>query len=153
MKYLLTFLLSMVPVIELRGSIPFAILNGINPWLAFAISVVGNTCPVILILLFIRRVFAWAKKYERLGKIVLKLERKAAGKSDKVRKYEFFGLCLFVAIPLPGTGAWTGALIAAFVDMRIRRALPAIFIGMIVAGVIITLICALGIHALDFFLG
>ncbi len=157
MKYLITFLMSMVPVIELRGSIPVAILtNGINPWLAFLLGVVGNMVPVILILLFVRSVFQWMKKYERLGKIATKLENRANAKSDKVRKNELTGLCILVAIPLPGTGAWTGALIAAVTKMRIRRALPTIFVGVIIAGIIVTLVSMLaqaGYHKLDFLLG
>ena len=153
MKYLITFLISMVPVIELRGAIPIAIAKDIEPWLAFALSVAGNMLPVPFILLFIRRIFAWMKKYERLGAIVNKLEDRAANKSENVKKYELVGLCLLVAIPLPGTGAWTGALVAALMDMRIRRALPTIFVGVLLAGVVVTLVCTLGIHALDFFLG
>ena len=153
MKYLITFLISMVPVIELRGAIPVAIAKDIEPWVAFCLSVVGNMVPVPFILLFIRKIFEWMKKYERLGKIVTKLEARAAGKSDTVKKYEILGLCLLVAIPLPGTGAWTGALVAALMDMRIRRALPTIFVGVIIAGMVVTLVCALGIHALDFLLG
>ena len=153
MKYLITFLISMVPVIELRGAIPVAIAKDIAPWLAFCLSVVGNMLPVPFILLFIRRIFAWMKKYEGLGKIVTKLEQRAAGKSETVKKYELVGLCILVAIPLPGTGAWTGALVAALMDMRVRRALPTIFAGVLIAGVVVTLVCALGIHALDFFLG
>lgn len=153
MKYLITFLISMVPVIELRGAIPVAIAKDIAPWLAFCLSVVGNMLPVPFILLFIRRIFAWMKKYEGLGKIVTKLEQRAAGKSETVKKYELVGLCILVAIPLPGTGAWTGALVAALMDIRVRRALPTIFAGVLIAGVVVTLVCALGIHALDFFLG
>lgn len=148
MKYLFTFLLSMVPVIEHRGSIPIAIANGIEPWLACILGIAGNMLPMPFILLFIRRIFKWMKKYERLGKIVTKLETRAEEKSDTIRKYELLGLCLFVAIPLPGTGAWTGALIAALMRMRISKALPAIYIGIIIAGLIITLICALGLHIL-----
>ena len=153
MKYLITFLISMVPVIELRGAIPVAIAKDMEPWAAFCLSVVGNMLPVPFILLFIRKIFAWMKKYERLGNIVTKLEARAAGKSDKVKKYELLGLCLLVAIPLPGTGAWTGALVAALMDIRIRRALPTIFVGVVLAGIVVTLVCALGIHALDFLLG
>ena len=148
MKYLITFLISMVPVIELRGAIPFAIAKDIEPWVAFILSVAGNMVPVPFILLFIRGIFKWMKKYERLGKIVAKLEARAEAKSEKVRKYELVGLCILVAVPFPGTGAWTGALVAALTKMRIRRALPTIFVGVVIAGVAVTLICALGIHIL-----
>ncbi len=153
MKYLITFLISMVPVIELRGSIPIAIAKDIEPWVAFMLAVFGNMLPVPFILFFIRGIFKWMKKYERLGRIVTKLETRAESKSESVRKYELVGLCILVAIPLPGTGAWTGALVAALMKMRIRRALPTIFVGVVIAGLVVTLVSVLGIHALDFLLG
>ena len=152
-KYLITFLISMIPVVELRGAIPIALAKDIEPWVAFILAVVGNMLPVPFILIFIRSIFQWMKKYERLGRIVTKLEARAESKSESVRKYELVGLCILVAIPLPGTGAWTGALVAALMKMRIRRALPTIFVGVVIAGLIVTLVCALGIHALDFLLG
>ena len=153
MKYLITFLISMVPVIELRGAIPVAIAKDIEPWVAFMLAVFGNMLPVPFILFFIRGIFKWMKKYERLGRIVTKLETRAESKSESVRKYELVGLCILVAIPLPGTGAWTGALVAALMKMRIRRALPTIFVGVVIAGLVVTLVSVLGIHALDFLLG
>ena len=153
MKYLITFLISMVPVIELRGAIPIALAKDIEPWVAFMLAVFGNMLPVPFILVFVRSVFNWMKKYEKLGQIVTKLEARAESKSESVRKYELVGLCILVAIPLPGTGAWTGALVAALMKMRIRRALPTIFVGVVIAGVIVTLVSVLGIHALDFLLG
>ncbi len=153
MKYLITFLISMVPVIELRGAIPYGVGFGLEPWLVAPLAIVGNLLPVPFILLFIRRIFQWMKKYEKLGKIATKLEERAANKNGKVRKSEFFGLLLFVAIPLPGTGAWTGSLIAALMDMRMKRALPTIALGVLIAGVAVTLIAALGVEALSFFLG
>ena len=153
LKALFTFLISMVPVIELRAAIPYAIGVGIEPWLACVLAVIGNMIPVPFILLFIRRIFAWMKRYEKLGRIVDKLEKRAASKSETVKKYELVGLCILVAIPLPGTGAWTGALVAALLEMRIKRALPEIFIGVVIAGIVVTLVTALGIHALDFVKG
>jgi len=153
MKYLITFLISMVPVIELRGAIPIALAKDIEPWVAFILAVFGNMLPVPFILVFVRSIFNWMKKYERLGRIVTKLEARAESKSESVRKYELVGLCILVAIPLPGTGAWTGALVAALMKMRIRRALPTIFVGVVIAGVVVTLVSVLGIHALDFLLG
>ena len=143
----------MIPVIELRGAIPIALAKDIEPWVAFMLAVFGNMLPVPFILLFVRSVFNWMKKYEKLGRIVTKLEARAESKSESVRKYELVGLCILVAIPLPGTGAWTGALVAALMKMRIRRALPTIFVGVVIAGVIVTLVSVLGIHALDFLLG
>ena len=143
----------MVPVIELRGAIPVAIAKDIEPWVAFILAVFGNMLPIPFILLFIRSIFNWMKRYERLGRIVTKLETRAESKSESVRKYELVGLCILVAIPLPGTGAWTGALVAALMKMRIQKALPTIFVGVVIAGLVVTLVSVLGIHALDFLLG
>lgn len=152
-KALITFLISMIPIIELRGAIPYGIAAGINPWLTFALSVVGNMLPIPFILLFIRKIFTWMKRYPKLAKIAEKFEARAAKKSGTVKKSETIGLCILVAIPLPGTGAWTGALVAALMNMRIKRALPTIFVGVLIAGLVVTLIMTLGIHALDFLLG
>lgn len=138
---LMTFFISMVPVIELRGAIPVAIAHGMDLWPAIVVSVLGNLVPVPFIIIFIRNIFAWLReKSEWLNKMVTKLERRAEKKSDTVRKYEFWGLFLLVAIPLPGTGAWTGALIAAMLKMRIKRAFPSIALGVIAAGLIVAFV-------------
>lgn len=121
---LLTLLISAVPVIELRGGIPYGIALGANPWLVFAASVIGNMLPVPFILLFIRKILRWMKRYPRLGRIANKLESRAARKSAGVRKSELIGLCILVALPLPGTGAWTGALVAALMEMRLKTGHP-----------------------------
>ncbi|MBE6599421.1 MAG: small multidrug export protein [Ruminococcaceae bacterium] len=132
----------MVPIIELRGAIPTGILGmGLNPVLVFIVSVIGNMLPVPIILLFVRRVFEWMKrKSKRLGDIARKFEAKAESKKDKVLKYEVLGLMLFVAIPAPGTGAWTGALIAAMLDMRLKKAVPTIALGVLTAGIIMSVV-------------
>ena len=97
--------------------------------------------PVPFIVLFIRKIFAWLRtKSERLNAFVTRMEQRALKKSDTVRRARFWGLFLFVAIPLPGTGAWTGALIAAVLNMRLKRAVPVIFLGVVIAGCIITLL-------------
>ncbi len=153
MKLLITFLISMVPVIELRGAIPYGVAAGLEPWVVCVLAILGNMLPVPFILLFIRKIFAWMCRFDKLRPIVEKLERRAAGKSDKVKKYELLGLFLFVAVPLPGTGAWTGSLIAALMEMRLKRALPAIALGVLTAGVVVTLVMVLGVEALSFFLG
>lgn len=150
---IITFFISMVPVIELRGAIPYAIAQDIEPWLAYILSVVGNMVPVPFILLFIRKIFDWMKKYPRLGKVARKLEARAQNKSSGVKKSEIVGLCILVAIPLPGTGAWTGALVAALMEMRMKRALPTIFLGVLIAGIAVTLVVALGIEALSWMAG
>lgn len=138
-EMLLTFLLSMVPVLELRGAIPVGVGLGLKPVQAMLVSIVGNMIPIPFIVLFIRRIFAWLRRnFPQVDGMVSALERKAHLKGKKVTKYRYLGLCLFVAIPLPGTGAWSGALIAAFLDMSLRRALPTIFLGVLIAAGIIT---------------
>lgn len=136
---LVTFIVSLLPVVELRGAIPVGVGLGLHPWMAMLISIVGNLLPVPFIILFIRRIFAWMrKKSPKLEKLVEKLESRAEKKKDAVLRWQFFGLVIFVAIPLPGTGAWTGALIAALMDMRLKSALPSIIIGVVIAGLLVT---------------
>lgn len=138
-KVLWVFLISMVPVVELRGAIPVGAVMGLPFWLNYLLCVVGNFLPVPFILLFIRKILSWMKTVKRLDKIALWLEAKAQKHSNKVMKGVAAGLFVFVAIPLPGTGAWTGSLVAALFDMRMRYALPTIFLGVCVAGLIMTL--------------
>ena len=138
---LLTFLVAMVPVIELRGAIPFGVARDLNLWAAIAAAVAGNLLPVPFIILFIRNVFAWLRKrHQRLNDLVNRLEARAEGKKETVRRYAFWGLVILVAIPLPGTGAWTGALVAAMMDMRVKKAFPAIALGVVIAAVIVSVI-------------
>lgn len=133
-------LLSMIPVAELRLAIPVAITQyGLPPIEAFLFSCIGNLIPVPFIVLFIRQIFNWLKKFKIFHDIVVKLEERGNSKIKTVEKYKFWGLCAFVAIPLPGTGAWTGALIAGLMDMRLKRALPSIILGVLIAGVVVTL--------------
>lgn len=138
-KYLATFIISMIPVIELRGAIPIGVGLGLTHIEAMAISVIGNMLPVPFIILFIRPIFKWmTQKSEKLGRLARKLEAKAEGKWDRIHRFQFFALTLFVAIPLPGTGAWTGALIAAVMNMRLRNALPSVLLGVVIAGILVT---------------
>jgi uncharacterized membrane protein len=131
--------MAMVPVVELRGAIPYGVLAGLSVPAAFIIAVIGNLLPIPFLVVFTRKVFEWLRtKSEWLDGIVRKLEAKADKKKDVVMKYEFWGLVLLVAIPLPGTGAWTGALVAAMMDMRLKRAMPAITLGVFIAGVVVT---------------
>ena len=131
----------MVPVIELRGAIPFGVARDLNLWAAIAAAVAGNLLPVPFIILFIRNVFAWLRKrHQRLNDLVNRLEARAEGKKETVRRYAFWGLVILVAIPLPGTGAWTGALVAAMMDMRVKKAFPAIALGVVIAAVIVSVI-------------
>ena len=134
----ITFI-SMIPIIELRGSIPVGFVMGL-PWYASLVcSIIGNMLPVPVILLFVVKVFEFMKKHNILTKFVNKMEQKAMNRSEKVSKGEFWGLMLFVAIPLPGTGAWTGALIAALLKMNRRDSFLSILLGVTIAGTIITL--------------
>ena len=136
---LITFLMAMVPVIELRGAIPYGVIAGLSVPEAFILAVLGNLAPIPFLVVFTRKVFEWLRtKSEGLDRMVRKLEAKADKNKELVEKYEFFGLMLLVAIPLPGTGAWTGALVAAMMNMRLKRAMPAITVGVIVAGIIVT---------------
>lgn len=137
----MTMVLAMVPVMELRGAIPIGVAAGLDVREAMLASIVGNMIPVPFIILFVRKVFAWMRtKSQRLDNLVGRFERKAAKQSEVVKKYEWFGLVILVAIPLPGTGAWTGALVAAMLDMRLKRAFPAVLIGVIIAGFIVSYI-------------
>ena len=131
-----TFFISMVPVIELRGAIPAGIAAGLSPAAAFVVSVLGNLVPVPFILLLIRRIFDWLRDTKTFGPLIEKLERRAHLKGRLVKKYRVPGLILLVGIPLPGTGAWTGALVAALLDIRLKSAVPAIFAGLLIAGAI-----------------
>lgn len=134
-----TFLMAMVPVVELRGAIPLGVGLGLNIVPAFLASVIGNMVPVPFIVVYIRRIFLWMRRrLPRFNSVVDKLERKAHLKGQTVTKYRYLGLMILVAIPLPGTGAWTGALVAAFLDMRLKKALPAIFAGVVIAGLIVS---------------
>ena len=136
---LVTFLMAMVPVVELRGAIPYGVLAGLSVPTAFILSVTGNLVPIPFLVVFTRKVFEWLRtKSSTLDNFVSGLERKADKKKEIVERYEFFGLMILVAIPLPGTGAWTGALVAAMMNMRLKRAMPAIIVGVIVAGIIVT---------------
>ena len=137
-----TALVSMLPVVELRGAIPFGHnVLGLGIWPAFLAAVCGNMLPIPFIIVYIRRIFHWLRrKLPELNSVVDKLERKAHLKGRKVSKYKYLGLMIFVAIPLPGTGGWTGALAAAFLDMPLRRALPSILAGVLIAGVLISIL-------------
>jgi len=138
---ILTALVSMTPVLELRAAIPFGVANDLGIWPSVIISIIGNLIPVPFIILFIRQIFAFMRKLSpKLDKLVTKLEQRAEKKSGVVQKCAFWGLFILVAIPLPGTGAWTGALVAAMLDMRLKRAFPAIALGVTAAAIIVTFI-------------
>lgn len=129
-------LISMVPVIELRGGLPYAILSGISPFVAFPLCIVANLIPIPFILWFITPIFNAMKKTKLFRPLAEKLEQRAMKKKDSVEKGYFWGLLLFVGIPLPGTGAWTGALIASVLDIPKKKSIPAIFLGVCLAAVL-----------------
>lgn len=130
----MTFFMAMLPVVELRGAIPFGVAAGLHPLAAMGAAILGNLFPVPFILLLLRHIFRWLRHFPRLGALISRLERRAHLKGRTVRKYRILGLVLLVAIPLPGTGAWTGALVADVLDIRMRTALPAIAVGVVIAG-------------------
>ena len=133
------FLCSMLPIIELRGSVILGATMKLPWWQNYLISIFGNLLPIVFVLLFLNWFLEKIKTVKFLSKFGLWLEKKAEKNRPKVEKYGFWGLCLFVMIPLPGTGAWTGALVASFMKMRFWKAFSAIVIGVLAAGVIMTL--------------
>ena len=141
---LATVFLSMIPVAELRFAIPWSILKyDMHPASAFIFACIGNMLPVPFIILFARKIFEWLKQFRFLRSLVIKLENRGLSKQETVKKYKFWGLFIFVAVPLPGTGAWTGALIAALMNMRLKDALPSIALGVATAGTIVTFLSLL----------
>ena len=139
-KELIAFIISMVPILELRGGLIAASLLGIGVFKAIVLCVLGNIVPIPFILFFITPIFNWMKKTKLFRPMVEKLEKKSMAKSEQIQKYEFWGLALFVGVPLPGTGAWTGALIAALLGIKTKKASLAIFVGLIIATIIMTII-------------
>lgn len=137
-KELIVFIISMFPILELRGGMIAAKLLGVQLWKAFIICYFGNILPIPFILLFIRRIFVFLKKFKPTEKLVGKIEIRSMRKSEKVRRGRNWGLLAFVAIPLPGTGGWTGALIAALLDIRMKASLPIIALGVLIANLIMS---------------
>jgi len=136
---LIIFLISMIPILELRGGLVAAALLGIPMWKAIGVCAIGNIIPIPFILLFIEKILIWMEhcKIKWMNRLSLWLKARALGeKATKIRKYEFVGLLLFVGIPLPGTGAWTGSLIAAMLHVERKKSVSAIFLGLILATII-----------------
>ena len=138
---------SMIPIIELRGAIPMGALLGLPWWQSYLLSVLGNMIPVPFILFLIRAVIAWMakSKVKFFNKIADFLLKKVEKKREKIEKYSFWGLCFFIALPLPVTGAWTGSLVAAVVGMKPWKAFLSALLGVLIAGAIVTLIVYGGI--------
>lgn len=133
-----TFIISMLPVVELRGGIPYGVGFGLKPAEAFIAAVLGNMLPIPFVLLLLNGILEYMKKQKNfLGKIADWLERKAYRNKEAIEKYKALGLMILVAIPLPGTGAWTGALAAVVLGIKSKLAFPVIFLGVIIAGLIV----------------
>ena len=151
LNYLIVFFISMVPLIELRGAIPIAIGMGIDPIPAILVCVIGNMLPVPIIYFFARKFLIWGTEQRYIGKIcnffVVKGERAGQKLVAKAgRRGLFFALMLFVGVPLPGTGAWTGTLGASFLNMGIKSTALSVSLGVVMAGVIMALVSTLGLH-------
>lgn len=138
--FLLTFLISMLPIVELRGAIPFAAAINTVPRISFLealpVAVIGNILPVPFIILFFKFFFKIFRNVKYIGPIFTKVHDKAVKHADKIQRYAYWGLFIFVAIPCPGTGAWTGAVLASVLEMKMRRSFPTIALGVITSGLI-----------------
>lgn len=134
------FIVSLMPILECRGGLIVASLLGVDIVEAIPICVIGNFLPIPFILLFSKRIFKWLKKFGPTEIVVNKLENRAMNKSDALENGEFLGLMLFVGIPLPGTGGWTGSLIAALLDVDFKKALVAEILGILIATVIMSIV-------------
>ena len=140
---LIVFIISMIPILELRGGLIAAAILGVDWAVAFPVCVLGNMLPIPFILLFIRKILDWLKRFKSFKKLTDWIDRKAEKGSKKLQNVEMWGLILFVGIPLPGTGGWTGALVANALNMKIKKSFPCIFVGVIMAGLIISLLAYL----------
>lgn len=139
-KELLVFIISLFPILELRGGLIAAALLDVEPVISFIICYIGNLLPIPFILMFITPLFARLKKTKLLSGLVAKVENKANSKKDQIEKYKYWGLLLFVGIPLPGTGAWTGALIACMLEMDKKKSFLTIMAGVLLAGIIMMIL-------------
>ncbi|MBE6719386.1 MAG: small multi-drug export protein [Ruminococcaceae bacterium] len=144
--WLVVFVISLFPILECRlGMFTAIVVLGMNPFVGFVISFLGNILPIPFILLLINKIFEWLKKIPHINKPIIWLEEKTLKKKDKIDKYGIWGLLLFVAIPLPGTGAWTGALLASLLHLDRKKSFGVIAIGVFIAGLIITILSLVGV--------
>ena len=135
----IVIIISLMPILELRGGLIAATLLKVPFLTALPVCIIANFLPIPFILLIIKAIFKWMRRFEKIGRIADKLEKKALSKKDQIEKYEFWGLVLFVGIPLPGTGAWTGSLIAALLDVDFKKAVGAVILGILLAAVIVSI--------------
>ena len=155
--YLIVFLVSMVPLIELRGAIPYGVMFGLPLWQTFLIAIVGNMLPVPIIFIFARRVLEWGADKPLIGKIFTFFLEKGHKGGEKLQAKAgrglYWALLLFVGIPLPGTGAWTGTLAASLLDMDFKKSVLACMGGVLLAGIIMGVLSGLGVSAFDVITG
>ena len=144
-KEVVIFIISMIPILELRGGLLVAWSLGVPILKAIPICIIGNIIPIPFILLFIKKIFQLLKKVPFFEKIIGKLENRAMKKSDNIKKYEFWGLVLFVGIPLPGTGAWTGTLAASLLHFDFKKSVLACMGGVVLAGIIMGVLSVAGV--------
>ena len=150
-KYLTAFLVSMVPLIELRGGVPYAVVHGLDYWTALVVCAIGNMLPVPIIYLFARKVLLWGCDKKYIGKFFTYCIEKGEKGGQKLKARGgrgglFIGLLLFVGIPLPGTGAWPGTLAASFLNMGIKSTTLAVCLGVVMAGIIMGVLSMAGLH-------
>ena len=134
------FIISLLPILELRGGMIAAVLLNIPLWKAFLICYIGNILPIPFILLFIKKIFEWLRRFRIFARFIERMEAKSEKNRDKILRYKQWGLLLFVAIPLPGTGGWTGALMASLLEIDVRKSMPIIAVGVLIAGIIMTIL-------------
>lgn len=139
-KELVVFMISLMPILELRGGLIAASLLNLDPVKSYIISIIGNVLPVPFILWFINSILDWMRKNKRMSKVAKWLDEKVEKHKGQIEKFGFWGLVLFVGIPLPGTGAWTGCLIAAVLEMDRKKAFIAAMIGIFMASIIMMFI-------------
>lgn len=146
--WLQLIVISMIPIVELRGAIPWGIfMLHMQPLTVYFLCAIGSILPAPIILLFVQTVLGWMRKSTHFSKMADWIDRKAAKGSAKIAQYKFWGLMIFVAIPLPGTGVWTGCLAASVMEMNFWRAMLSVFLGTIIAGAIVTILCMTGMMA------
>ena len=139
-KQLVVFVISLMPILELRGGLIAAALLGLNPIESYVIAIIGNIIPVPFILWFITKILDWMRNSKKLNKVAKWLDKKVAKHKGQIEKYGFLGLILFVGIPLPGTGAWTGCLIASVLEMDRKKSFFATLVGILIASIIMMIL-------------
>ena len=139
-KQLIVFIISLMPILELRGGLIAASILKLDPWQSYIISIIGNILPIPFILWFIKKIINWMRTKKCFAKLTNWLDKKVEKNKTSIEKYGFWGLVLFVGIPLPGTGAWTGSLIASLLDMDKKKSFPAILLGVFMASIIMMLV-------------